>query len=255
MGNIRPTSDEIHSYFKNAVTVQCINDSDAYRLDWSQDLDFYIDSIRILNQKDEPYSGTNTFCQLWSKSKGYAKILTYKTKEMKITKENIIKLDKKETTVRELFPEFFKTALNVRKWYKHEAGALAFKTDNSSGYGFNYKGKYETDVRNYSFDSHPNNWTPATTEEVFEALKGEAVRMGFKEGNVANNSLVFNSIYSDYKLENGYFVWDGDILWWEICEDCRYRIFHNGKWAAIIPVKEMTQSQIENELGYKIKIV
>ena len=35
-----------------------------------------------------------------------------KEKQMKITKENIIKLDKKETTVRELFPEVFEVDYN-----------------------------------------------------------------------------------------------------------------------------------------------
>jgi len=100
------------SYFKNAITVECTDDLDEYYLDFTQDIEFFKTSIRILNQKDEPYSGRNTFCQLWSESKGYAKILTYKTKQMKISKDNIIKLDKKETTVRELFPEVFKIDFN-----------------------------------------------------------------------------------------------------------------------------------------------
>ena len=120
MGNIRPTRDEILSHFKNAITVQCTNDSDAYYLDWSQDLEFYSDSVRILNQKDEPYSGTNTFCQLWSKSKGYAKILTYKTKQMKISKNQIKGLYEEITVnpegaklyLKEKFPEAFKVDYN-----------------------------------------------------------------------------------------------------------------------------------------------
>jgi len=99
----RPTLEEVKEYFKNVEKVKCTNDSDIYYLDFSEDLEFYSDSIRLLNQKDEPYSGSNTYCQIWSKRKGYAKIISYKEETYKITKEQILKYNMKDE-----FPSVFK---------------------------------------------------------------------------------------------------------------------------------------------------
>lgn len=73
-----PTLEEVKEYFKDAKTVQCTNDLDEYELDFSRKLECLKDSIRLSDQKDIPYSGHLTYCQLWSKKRGFAKILTHK---------------------------------------------------------------------------------------------------------------------------------------------------------------------------------
>jgi len=54
---MRPTLKEIKAYFKDTLTVKCLDDHDAYHLGFSEELQLFDTSIRLLNQKDEPYSG------------------------------------------------------------------------------------------------------------------------------------------------------------------------------------------------------
>lgn len=251
----RPTSYEIHSYFKNAITVQCTDDSDTYHLDWSQDLDFYSDSIRILNQKYEPYSGTNTFCQLWSKSKGYAKILTYKTNQMKISKENIIKLDKKETTVRELFPSLFAPVLEKGKWYK-KYGSLCFIEEHLEdkdfvGYGFCPNGKWiNKGSDNWTCDH--SDWKEATTQEVEEALKNEAVR-NYKKGDYVKclyNRKTYLLDFENTKLNGKLTCIGADGCLWMNSGSVNVMVFDKGKWTTAI--ETITKDEAEKLLNKKI---
>lgn len=92
------------------------------------------------------------------------------------------------------------------------------------------------------------NLTKSTHKEVEKALIKEAKLRGFKEGvrfkSVCNKS---ECTMRDNKLLN----WNGSTLW----NNGIGRVFQNGKWATIIEQKEMTQKDIEKELGYKIKII
>lgn len=73
-----PTHEEIEEQFKNAETIQCLDDNDEYIIDFTQEIDVTKSCIWLLNQVDKPYSGRNTMCKIWSLKYGYAKILTYK---------------------------------------------------------------------------------------------------------------------------------------------------------------------------------
>src|SRR6478752_8293686 len=237
----RPTLEEVKEYFKDAETVECTNDSDAYYLDWSQDLEFYSDSVRILHQKDEPYSGVRTYCQLWSEDKGYAKILTYKNNDMKyeITKEQILELAEWGNSVDKLkirgwFPDAFKTELIVGKWYKSTlSNCLAniqelFNKD-FKAYGFDDLGVW-VELKSDWTNNH-NNWTEATESEIFEALRDEAVRRGFVEGVWIKiegiNDFIHKGCHSSF---SGGFVYHKGKNILE-CDRGNGRIFDNGKWA------------------------
>jgi len=129
---------------------------------------------------------------------------------MEITKEQVLHLSNKfgndnenrlrsnlTGVLKEWFPEAFEVKLETGKWYKCiEKGfeSLVCITDfeNCKAYGFIYYGKndkniwVENDNRGWSFKSDAKNWVSAANEEVFEALKKEAVRIGIKIGVAIN---------------------------------------------------------------------
>src|SRR3990172_12020314 len=94
---------------------------------------------------------------------------------MKITeeqKERILKLD----------PDFFKVKLEVGKWYKiqnnYRNWLMNYQENRAKCYGFNSLDKYSNDY--LMLECSP--WVEATEQEVFEALKNEAIKRGFKVG-------------------------------------------------------------------------
>ncbi len=161
--------------------------------------------------------------------------------------------------IKEWFPEVFNLPKDFTGWVKTNYGGnkkylVLFKEGilqygfDGNGTWFDY-GEYKAEVREDLFK--------ATNEEVFEALKIEAVRRGFVEG-VRITPMFYNGkdYYPDkniissplnFKLKGNVFVVDGGLD--------EYRIFVNGKWANVIEIKKMTKIEIEKQLGYKIEII
>jgi len=163
---------------------------------------------------------------------------------MKITKKQIVALDKNETTVRELFPEVFETKLEDNTYYIFESGEIQFNVKDGGGYGFNKFGFHEE----VKWVKYPHNgvYRKATKEEVETALINEAKRRGFKKG-VKIKDVTFLDI--DY-------VRDNSFVYYPLINRLQSKavIFDNGTWAEIIKPKQMTKEEIEKELGYEIEI-
>lgn len=179
---------------------------------------------------------------------------------MKITKEQIVQLDKGETSVRELFPEVFETKLEVRKWYnanyKNDKYLVLIKdTDkekiNTFGFiskeGKEYAGDYPFS-KNYDY-----NWTPATKEEVETALINEAKKRGFNNIDTLSIKVPNLKIYPKGFFARGFNTFEFDFEQ-NVLEFSGVPIFDNGTWAEIIKPKQMTKEEIEKEIGYEIEI-
>ena len=164
-----------------------------------------------------------------------------------ITKETIIKYKMKDE-----FPEVFKKE-EQNGWYKDKKYPLwlGFFENDCLLYGFNPGGNYFINKKP-CLDTDKTNDLQATEQEVFEALKNEAVKIGFKEGvyitpmysdgkdyfpdeNIINKPLNFHLKGNTLEVDGGT---DG------------YRIFVNGKWTKIIPTK--TKEEAEKLLNCKI---
>lgn len=168
---------------------------------------------------------------------------------MKITKEQIIALDKKEVTVKELFPSVFAPEFKNGDWIKLKNGyddCLIFITDyeNSRAYGFYKKDKWieDTGDRAWSFKRKDDRWRLATNEEVFEALKNEAVKRGFELN--ANHTITNGKEVVKIKeapLRFCYISQENSLLL------NNWRIFENGIWAEIIPT--ITKKEAEKLLN------
>lgn len=109
-----PKKKDIIKYFENAETVECVIDSGEYILDLTKPIQELNGRVRLLNQRDVPFTGYRTYCCLWSKEKGYAKILSYKEPKeetFQITKEQIellVDVSKNaELRLKEWFPKVF----------------------------------------------------------------------------------------------------------------------------------------------------
>lgn len=174
-----------------------------------------------------------------------------------ITKEQIRTIESDGCSyVKEWFPKAFEVELKVGTWYKHtEHDSLIVFNNGDKTLGF-WKGEY---IDSLWFDKNgyiAKHVTEATEKEIFEALKNEAVKRGFVEGAqfygcdghlknkpIEVKEIKFGCVSKGFCEENiGLYCSDS----W---------IFRAGKWATIIQPKQMSQSDIEKELGYKIKIV
>lgn len=153
----------------------------------------------------------------------------------RITKETILKYEMKEE-----FPEIFELQKDFTGWCKTSYGGnekyLTYFENGILQYGFDGNGKwfnkgvYESFVENHHFK--------ATNQEVFEALKNEAVKRGYVESAYIKS---FVSGYSylkgnEYDIIDGIFKLNGNWL------------MKNGKWAEII-----TREELEERLGVQIE--
>jgi hypothetical protein len=159
--------------------------------------------------------------------------------------------------IEESYPEFNrKPKLDVCQWVTdaNENKWLMFYTKSGGRYGFDSNGDwYSCDKTHHTPDDNGRN-TKATEEKVKEALISEAKKRGLVDGVVirsphngdthklrrtgADYTLLRDSSGSIYMT---YFGWV---------------IFKEGKWATIIEAKkQMTVSQLEEELGYEIEII
>lgn len=126
-----------------------------------------------------------------------------------------------------------KPKFEVGKWYKLKestGNAIACYQGIKSGFGISGEMWFNND--NWTFPDEPENWIPATHQEVEEALIKEAKKRGFKEGvrfksNTPNVYGDTNHTMTDYVkfdfTENGLFSGKGwifkDGVWAEIVKD------------------------------------
>ena len=182
--------------------------------------------------------------------KGMNECFTEIKETFEITKETIIKYQMKDE-----FPEVFDVKLKVGKWYKTKSNCL-FNLNKITdkfylGYGFTKSMTYYSEFREYI----RTELKKATEQEVFEALKNEAVKRVFKEGvcvqdvyngktekcttSISSNNFDYEKIGAG--INSGKMALrdsDGSI------------IFFNGTWAKIIPTK--TKEEAEKLLNCKI---
>lgn len=241
----QPTLEEVKEYFKNAKTVFSV-----YGNKFEYDGNPYTGNSK--SNEDSVYSDGN--CLYSSSLNKFSEILTYKEKTFSITESQINELSNTMQVydkLKEWYPEAFESEakqLKIGTWYKKlNFGSFMFcfngKMEFYSQYGFNYDGVWK---ENLGIDEKEiNSYVEATEQEVFEALKNEAVKRGYKLGVLIKNAygeeLISKDVYSsyDYKLhQKGYFLYEGFVL------------FESGKWAEIIPT--ITLSEAEQQLKKKI---
>lgn len=170
-----------------------------------------------------------------------------------ITHEQIKELYKTSPGIKDMFPSVFEPKSG---WYKDENDPLWLMycdLENSLFYGFDFEGDWyyyrssKSDVaRNISSSQ------PASESEVLEALTKEAGKRGYDHVN-PNYRCLTHPFLTLGCIEGTYFIKNNN-LWFGTNENSNC-IMKNGVWAEIRPKKEMTVSEIEKELGYKIKIV
>lgn len=138
-------------------------------------------------------------------------------------------------------------------WYirKGEEGCLAFFYNGDDSYGFNCFEDWR-DKLDYTIKEIQNKYDwyrKATKEEVEPLLIAEAKRRGLVEG------VEFNDAWDGSKeiIGGGFMIDFSDGGLWS--SEGKYCVFYEGKWATLIITEELTIEQIQEKLGYKIKIV
>ena len=199
-------------------------------------------SINTVNKKGFKYlwDGIIKIYETWNEQI-FLEACGIKTeKQMKITKENIIRLDKKETTVRELFPSLFTPVLEKGKWYIFTTGTIGFcQGENKTSYGIHSCGKeWFNDHSWFRTDNLKDIEREATHEEVFEALKNEAVKKGFV-GNIYVD-LTPIGFYNNELLIGNEITWKDGFLNYGTKGTA---IFRDGKWANSIPTISVKEAE------------
>lgn len=178
---------------------------------------------------------------------------------MKITKKQIITLSEKfgndnatglrsnlTTYLKEWFPEAFETVLEVGKWYKARYGSdtAIVNYQGTHSYGIGICNLWTETFRELKDLEKEWELSEATESEVFEALKNEAVKRGYKNGN----HRCLNSCITESRVEDTYHMDNGD-LWYgtNVSANC---VFKKGVWAEIIPT--ITKEEAEKLLNKKI---
>jgi len=166
-------------------------------------------------------------------------IISYKEETLPIKKTTLLQLAENnsfsEEIIKKEFPQLFESELEVGKWYKNTSNPncnnlVFYKSDKQDCYGTSY---YHNIWADDMFFNRKYNWVLATEQEVFEALKN-----WFEKDNKPFNNYKFLSEH------NKFLGWDGSV---------RHTLFENGIWNKPQP-KEITISEIEKILGYKILI-
>jgi len=185
-----------------------------------------------------------------------------------ITKTQILKLHKNEGSkyAQEWYPSVFeedKKELVVGKWYKtpYCKGSLFCVTDidnlenkHISGYGTEIGFGWQGLKKNYWWID--KGVTEATPQEIQQALEKEA-RKRYKVGckvNCLESDMNYLLSGNNVLGNKGVSYFDGiNKVWMNVNDSRNACVFDNGIWAKII--KQMTQQQIEKELGYEISII
>ena len=168
-----------------------------------------------------------------------------------ITKETIIKYKMKDE-----FPEVFEVKLEVGKWYKkHDKAWHLFlfcfsgTYGNKTSYGFDALGKWSEKLGVHK----SGEYVKATEQEVFEALKNEAVRRYKKNDCITGLYRKQEGFLTFEIIKNGLehiYVDEWNSVWMSIGNRLNEKVFDNGTWAKIIPTK--TKEEAEKLLGVKI---
>ena len=158
-----------------------------------------------------------------------------------ITKETILKYNMKKE-----FPEMFE--LVVGRWYKNTYydWLMNYQGKGDVCYGFNSQKLFSNDY----LMQDSIEWREATAQEIFEALKNEALKR-FEIGNFIE-SAHDNTRLKIIKRFNFKFFIDHNNLVSDFGskDDNSVCLFYNGKWATVIPT--MTKKEAEEKLGVKI---
>lgn len=168
------------------------------------------------------------------------------------------------------FPSLFNgKELTKGKWYKNALdGIFLFDGTFSISSGDKRPNGYGTNCNEWFDGDDGIGWSiigikEATKQQVFDALKKEAERRGFKEGekclslagrldgttlSVGGNTCLHGDICGGH-----FFLEDG--MFWVRCNDYNALIFQDGKWAEVIkeePIKEVTLEEVAKMLGVAI---
>ena len=234
---------EVKKYFENA---------DLCLANFGNEFRMTKKNFKSIHQDENEFYVDNGQFQIYSEERGFAKILTTKEPSFSITKDQLRQLT--DPKVKEWFPEVFSLSKDFTGWAKTNSRGnkkyLVFFKEGILQYGFDGNGTW-FDYGEYKAKVSEDLFK-ATNEEVFEALKIEAVRRGFVEG-VRITPMFYNGkdYYPDkniissplnFKLKGNVFVVDGGVD--------EYRIFVNGKWATVIST--ITKSEAEKLLNKKI---
>lgn len=149
-----------------------------------------------------------------------------------------------EEVVTELFPK--KMELEVGKWYRYEGLEWLGFIGKDFYYGFN-RGNWFYE-KSFCYGFPEASYIPAPEQEVFEALRNEAVKRGFKVG-VRTKCLSTNNNESTLS-GNMRLIIDDDLcrILVDSNDTCGWTcIFRNGEWAEIIstPIPKEIQSIID----------
>ena len=131
---------------------------------------------------------------------------------MKITKEQIIALEKGEVTAKELFPELFE--MKVGSFYKHNDGCV-----------INYLGDTHYNIKVFGFNAYgfwrntegwsKHGWTEITPEEALPYFVKEAEKRGFVKGAYFTTGGLFcdlDAVGVAWKLIDGCLYLSGIII-------------------------------------------
>lgn len=199
----------------------------------------------------------NNANHFWTK-KGMNKFFTETQETFEITKEQILELkntlhkERVDYLIKEWFPEVFEVKLEVGKWYKrpHNKALFFIVSDPEIApfevYGFDIEGRWMNVEKARTF---PDSEIIATEQEVFEALKNEAVNRGFVEGVYLEQSGINKRFNHLNKPINGKFFLDNHGFTLDSDNGFGY-IFHKGQWATILETK--TKEEAEKLLNCKI---
>lgn len=250
-----PTLEEVKEYFKDAKTVECLvrleeeNISKLHKKGIHHDNDSYwAEAIGVAGR----------YAEIWNPKQGYAKILTYKEPKFEITKEQILTIEADGINyMKQWFPEVFETVLEVGKWYNINTGQskylLLYSGDDTESFSGFMEGKWSNDWL-CSKDRNQKYAIKATTEEVKEALKKEALKkykigdyVYIDERKTEIRQIDFNE-FKYYPNNNEFYVG---------CDELRmFKAFDNGIWASVIPTKTKKEAEeLLKELGHNFKIV
>lgn len=170
---------------------------------------------------------------------------------MKITKKQIKELHQSGdvSKLREWYPSVFGEELE-----KDYTGWVKTKSKSNKEWIM----YFENGMQQYGIDSTGEWWIKnsiirmegdeikATHQEIETALINEAKKRGLWD----NPNIICLFCNEKNTTEGLAVCFSNNMLWGK-----HGKIFDNGTWATIIEPKQMTQEQIEKELGYKIDIV
>lgn len=156
----------------------------------------------------------------------------------------------KEEYIRELFPECFKSEVKelVTGWLKHKDGKFPnwlwyVNFDTGQNYGFISNGEFSGSSKN-QLEYVQGRCEQATQEEVFEALKNEAVKRGLKQGIMIKSFKEYHGLST--LSEKGFeFNFSKNIMHLGGCE-----IFKDGLWQT--PLETISKEEAEKQLNKKI---